>query len=235
MRSLEHIRRELAGHGGLWLTLVLAFVLMFHLAQAALLVARFGEWPNYVTVHDWPHNVVTIIRSTPSMTDTARIILDEWLIEVGYMNYDYGHGIAEWSFVILPAKLAFVVLLAAVVSANIVLLRSARFLCSAPALVASGTATLAGAVVAGGTAVTMTWVVCCAAPTWVVGLSIMGLSVPTAFALQPFGTWLAVTALGILTATAVLLMRRLNRQSDWANVPSSAALLIGEWSCRPAP
>src|ERR1700730_4929684 len=92
----------------LWLLLVAGFVLIFHAVQLALLVVRFGHLPNYVTVFDWPHNIATIIRSTQSAQDMVSIILDEWILEFGYMNHDFGHGISERSLVILPAKLLFV-------------------------------------------------------------------------------------------------------------------------------
>ena len=46
------------------------------------------------------------------VADMILIILDEWFIEIGSMNYSFGHGIAEWSFVLLPSKLVIVLALA---------------------------------------------------------------------------------------------------------------------------
>ena len=37
---------------------------------------------------------------------------------------------------------------------------------------------------------TMSWVVCCSTPSWVVGLAMMGLGVSTSLALEPYGFWL---------------------------------------------
>ena len=50
------------------------------------------------------------------------IILNEWLLEIGYMNYDYGHGVAEWSLSIIPHKLAIMSLAGALIGLNVTLL-----------------------------------------------------------------------------------------------------------------
>ena len=34
--------------------------------------------------------------------------LDEWLLEIGFMNYAYGRGVSEWSLLIIPHKVAIV-------------------------------------------------------------------------------------------------------------------------------
>ena len=39
------------------------------MVQLALLIVRFGKFPNYLTVHDWPANVWRIIRSNPAIAD----------------------------------------------------------------------------------------------------------------------------------------------------------------------
>jgi hypothetical protein len=48
------------------------------------------------------------------------------------------------------------------------------------------------------TSITMSWVVCCATPTWVVGLAIMGLGVSTSLWLEPLGTWLSYAGFAAL-------------------------------------
>ena len=83
----------------------LGFVLAYHALLAAILVVRFGHLPNYATLYDWPANIARILRSTPSVRDALPIALDEWLLELGYMDPAYGHGIAVWSLAVLPAKL----------------------------------------------------------------------------------------------------------------------------------
>ena len=83
----------------------LGFILAYHATLAAVLVIRFGHLPNYATLYDWPANIARILRSTPSVRDALPIALDEWLLELGYIDPAYGHGIAVWSLAVLPAKL----------------------------------------------------------------------------------------------------------------------------------
>ena len=91
-----------------------AGLLLWGLAMAALyqvfllgaLIVRFGDLPNYVVFYDWIGNVARIIRQTPAISDMGPIIANEWLIEIGFMNYDYGNGISEWALSVVPAKFA---------------------------------------------------------------------------------------------------------------------------------
>jgi hypothetical protein len=197
------LRREVAANRGAWLGTVLAGVVGFQMFQLVLLILRFGNFPNYLTVHDWPANVLRIIRSTPSVADMIPIILDEWFIEIGSMNYSFGHGIAEWSFVLLPSKLVIVLALAILFATDIVLLRAARNACSLSTRVGTVTAAAGGTLLAGVAMTTITWVVCCAAPTWVVGLAVMGLSTTAALTIQPIGGWLVLAGLAALAAPAI--------------------------------
>jgi hypothetical protein len=193
--------------------------------------------PNYVTVFDWPHNIATIIRSTQSAQDMVSIILDEWILEFGYMNHDFGHGISEWSLVILPAKLLFVLVWAALLATDVVLICRAYRSCDAAALAGGIAATTAGALIAGVTSVTMTWVVCCATPSWVVGLTVLGGGVSTALAMQPIGAWLAFSALAALLSVTLGLAVRLGRHPadpDRLRRIAAVARTIGEQSCPPA-
>jgi hypothetical protein len=141
------------------------------------------------------------------------IILDEWLIEIGSMNYSFGRGIAEWSFVILPAKLIAVVALAALFATDIVLLRAVRKSCSLTTRAGMAAAASGGALLAGAATTTITWVVCCAAPTWVVGLAVMGLSTTTALALQPMGNWVVLAGFAALAAPAFVLAGMLSHRA----------------------
>jgi hypothetical protein len=197
------LRREIAAHRGPWLAIMLAFTVAFQMVQLALLIVRFGKFPNYLTVHDWPANVWRIIRSTPAIADMIPIILDEWLIEIGSMNYAFGHGIAEWSFVLLPAKLFVVLALAILFATDLILLRAVRKTCNLSTRLGTVTAAGAGTLLAGAASMTITWVVCCAAPTWVVGLAILGLSTTAALALQPIGGWLVLAGVAALGAPAI--------------------------------
>ena len=212
--------REIVANRRSWLAIVLGVFVGFQLVQLAGLILRFETVPNYVTFHDWPANVARIIRSTPAVSDMIPIILDEWLVEIGSMNYSFGRGIAEWSFVLMPGKAVVVFGIAVLVATNLVLLRAAWKTCGVSARLGSSVATGAGALVAGAAATTITWVVCCAAPTWVVGLSVMGVGVTTALALQPLGGWLSLLGLSALVASAILLLRQLSgHRSRDASIP----------------
>lgn len=46
-----------------------------------------------------------IIQSTPSWADILPIVTEEWLIEIGFMNYHYGTGISEWSLNVIPSRM----------------------------------------------------------------------------------------------------------------------------------
>jgi hypothetical protein len=88
-------------------------------------------------------------------------------------------------------------------------LRAARNACSLSTQVGAAAATATGALIAGATLTTITWVVCCAAPTWVVGLAVMGVAVTTALALQPIGGWLTLLGIAALLGMAIVLARHL--------------------------
>jgi hypothetical protein len=207
MPAAACLRRELAAHRGAWLAITFGVCVGLYLLQLGGLILRFGTLPNYVTWHDWPANVARIIRSTPAVTDMIPIILDEWLIEIGSMNYSFGRGIAEWSLVLMPAKLAMSFAIGALLATNVLLLRAARRACRLTAQFGTATAAAAGTLVAAAASTSITWVVCCAAPSWVVGLAVMGLSTSTALVLQPFGGWLMGLGLVALAAPIIPLAR----------------------------
>jgi len=210
MSALVILQREVRGSARLWLLVAIGFFVGFQLLQLALLIGRFQVFPNYLIVHDWFANIARIVRMTPSVGDMIPIMLDEWLVEVGSINYSFGRGVAEWSFVLIPGKAVIVLGIAALVATNFVLLRAAWRTCGIFARLGSSAATGAGAIVAGAAATTITWVVCCAAPTWVVGFAVLGVGVTTALALQPFGGWLLLLGLSTLVMSAILLLRQLS-------------------------
>ena len=94
---------------------------MFYLLLLGVLVVEYGHLPNYLTPYDWIANVLRIIHHTRSVADMVPIILNEWLLEIGYMNYHYGHGVAEWSLSIIPHKLAIMSLAGALIGLNVVI------------------------------------------------------------------------------------------------------------------
>jgi hypothetical protein len=212
MSALSVILATIAARKGLWLLVTAGFVVLYYAVLVLSVVIQFGELPNYMTLHDYVHNVLVIVRSTPSIRDMVPIIFDEWLLEIGYMNRDYGHGIAEWSIQIIPPKLLVVLAVGALVATNAVLLRgpsSCTFGMRYSGLAATGI----GATLVGFTSITMMWVVCCAAPSWAVALAILGVGVSTAFGLQPFGTSITLAGFVLLLGATYLLARTKSKAS----------------------
>jgi hypothetical protein len=86
-------------------------------------------------------------------------------------------------------KVLGVILLGAGVSANFLFLRATNRVCSLRAARSSGVAAGLGTTFVSLASITMSWVVCCSTPTWVVGLAMMGLGVSTSLWLEPVGIW----------------------------------------------
>lgn len=196
MTRFGFIKQCLVQNLFLWLGLGLAFALCYYLVLMAALMIRFENFPNYLNAFDWSFNMKRIWLSTPSLLDTLSIMRDEWLFEVGFMNYDYGTGISEWSLFIAPVKVLGVILLGAAISANFLFLRASNRVCSLRAARSSSVAAGLGTTFVSLASITMSWVVCCSTPTWVVGLAMMGLGVSTSLWLEPVGIW--VNMLGYL-------------------------------------
>ena len=226
MSAIADLRRAVGACLGLWLALAIGLFAAFQAMQLALLIVRFGEFPNYLTTYDWPANVARIVRMTPSIGDMIAISLDEWLVEIGSMNFAYGHGVAEWSFVIVPAKAVVALAIALLLATDIVLLRAVRATCPLPVRLGASGVAAGAAVMAGIATMTITWVVCCAAPTWVVGLAVLGLSTATAFALLPIGGWLALTGILLLACIAIALATMLSG-AQHEQVAAIPARLVG--------
>lgn len=209
MSVASTIKDAVGRRKGLWLFITLGFVVAYYAGLVLVVVVRFGELPNYATLHDYAHNVLVIVRSTPSVRDMVPIIFDEWLLEIGYMNRDYGHGISEWSIQIIPPKFLIVLVLGALVATNLVLLRRFPQSCAGVARNCGLAATGLGAALIGFTSITMMWVVCCAAPSWAVALAMLGVGVSTAFGLQPFGSSITLVGFAVLLCATYLLARRI--------------------------
>ena len=213
MAMLSTITNAIAARKLLWLTITLGFVVIYYFGLVLSVVIRFGDLPNYATVHDYIRNVAVIVRSTPSIADMLPIIFDEWLLEVGYMNRNYGRGVSEWSVQIIPAKLAVVLAIGALVATNILLLKQLPRACARATPYSGLAATGLGAALVGFTSVTLTWVVCCAAPSWAVGLAMLGVSVATAFGVQPYGPVITLAGFLALFGATYLLARDAPRTS----------------------
>lgn len=223
-RAVFVIGRAVAGRWKLSIAVMVGFVVLYEAALMVALVVHFENFPNYVTFYNYPANVYQILVNTPSLEDAVSIIKDEWLIEIGYMNYDYGKGISEWSLTVLPSKLAVLLALGALVAANVALLLPDRTgVCAiesrGPALAAVG----GGASLVGMASATMSWVVCCATPSWVVGLTMLGMSSTLALWLEPFGTYITLAGFALLIATLLLLAREDKGGADSVHAARSRA------------
>lgn len=196
-----------------WRAIIFAFAvgfpILFYLLLLGVLVVKYGHLPNYVTRHDWIHNVLGIIRGTPSVRDMVPIILNEWLLEIGYMDYQYGHGVADWSLSIIPHKLAIMSLAGALIGLNVALLaerqasRSLSQECTRACR--SGVFTCLGALCTGMTSATVFSVACCAAPSWAGSLTILGMETSLAFALEPYGSFTSLIGIVMLSISALWL------------------------------
>lgn len=190
----------------------LMFALLMQVLMMVALMVRFQALPNYVVWYDWIGNVVHIVRSTPSWRDMLPIINQEWLIEIGYMNYDYGMGISEWSLNVVPVRMMILFVLGALVALCVSLLRADN--CDAATGTTLRASTGLGAVLVAVTNATMSWVVCCAAPSWVVGLAMLGIGVSTSLALESMGPALNIAGFGLLACCVVYLAWRKGRKVD---------------------
>jgi hypothetical protein len=205
----------------LWAAIATGFVVVYNVMLLAALIVRFGDLPNYATVYDYPGNVLRIVASTPSALDAVEIVRDEWLLEIGFMNYSFGNGISEWSLTILPAKLVLLLAVGALLATTIVLALPARDgACAAASGRKAIGAASGGAALVGFSSATLSWVVCCAAPTWVVSLAMLGMSASLALWLRPFGDVITVSGFALLATAVVVLARR--RSGFDAAAPRSA-------------
>lgn len=201
--------RAIAERRRMWLSVLIGFMVVYQLTLMAALIVRFENVPNYVTFYNYPANVYEILVSTPALSDALPIIAEEWLVEIGYMNYDYGNGVSEWSLTLWPSKLVVLSIVGALLATCLVLLLPGKdgacpIASKQRAMVGAGS----GAALVGLSSATMSWVVCCATPTWVVSLAMLGMSASLALWLEPLGDFITAGGFILLIATAVFLARR---------------------------
>ena len=188
-----------------WLSLMgwgLIFAVGCQVLQLVLLMIRFGDAPNYAITYDWLANASWIISSTPSIKDVFPILFEEWWIEIGFMNYDFGNGISEWSLNVIPSRLLMLALMGALLKLLHVLLTQTS--CTLKQNLAVFTGAGLGTLLMSMTSAAMSWVVCCATPSWVVGLAMLGLSVSASLALEGLGPLLFYVGIGFLLSAVVL-------------------------------
>ena len=191
----------------LWIGVAAGFIAGYHALLLGMMVARFGHWPNFVKSYDVFDAIRLIIAGTPSWSDALVILLAEPLLDVGYLSPQW--RIVEWSLMILPQQFAQVMLLGLLVATFAVLLFvPQRVQCPAAAR-GWWVAATAGVGLSGMASVTLFWVVCCATPTWVVALAMLGMSVSLATALEPAGLALTASGFGLLSGAIAARLRQL--------------------------
>lgn len=176
-------------------------VLAYYGLLLAGAMARFEALPDYVRLYPWAANIRGILAGTPSWRDALVIALDEPLFEIGRTLPDY--GISEWNLTIVPDKLAIIAAAALLLAVHWHLARRA---CRLGAAALSGAGSVASALASA----TLGWTVCCATPSWVVILAMLGLWAPTAMAVEPYGLPITIAGL-ILLGAGVALQVRANR------------------------
>ncbi|MBV8577575.1 MAG: hypothetical protein JOZ58_21370, partial [Acetobacteraceae bacterium] len=185
--------------------IALGCVLAYYAGTLALLTIRFGQTPNDLTLYAWPANLQRIVAATPSWRDILLIAEDERLLDIGYIDPSFGHGVTIWSLTVLPTKVVVIALAGALLGVNVTLRRNAPH--SRPRRWLTGLGGGAGAALAGIASASVTWVVCCGTPSWAVTLSILGVDIATALSLQPFGGWLATCGVAMLLLSTAALGR----------------------------
>lgn len=190
---------------GLWLLLMVGFIVLYYGGLLLITMIRFHEIPNYVEVYNIAHVYQQIFEGTPSLKDALSILVDEAWIETGYKNPDY-YGIATWSYMLIPPKMLMLIVMAALVATFIVLsVYSRKNAC--PIKNRRGLYAVAGigSGFVGMTSATLTWVVCCATPSWIVGLAMLGMSSSLALWLEPFGK--IINVLGLVSVVWIILLQ----------------------------
>jgi hypothetical protein len=138
------------------------FMLLYYMMLISAPMIKFQQWPNYITTYDWLENTGRIIASTPSWSDRLVIINDEWLFEIGYMNYDFGIGISQWSLFVAPAKVLEIMIFGALLGVLFLIIRSiGEASCSRRNLWAAKASGGVGAGLVALTSISLSWVVCC--------------------------------------------------------------------------
>ncbi|MFE8071825.1 hypothetical protein QQM79_12275 [Marinobacteraceae bacterium S3BR75-40.1] len=182
------------------------FLLGYHALLALLVTLRFEGLPNYFMHYDVTQNLALIMDGTESWRDRLKLFYQEPWLEFGYRNPDY-YGIAEWSYIIMPSRLLLVTLTALALGLSTALWLDVRNQTGRRCLAVSS----GGAIMLGLGSASLTWVVCCATPSWIVVLSMLGLGTQIALSLQPWGTALIVAGLVLQFFVVVYLARQVRQ------------------------
>jgi len=194
-------------HWRRWLAISAGFVVLYYAGLLLFTVLRFREVPNYVELYDVLGSYRQILRGTPALSDAWPILLDEAWLETGFKDPHY-YGVATWSYVLIPPKMLIVLLAGALLATVLVLAARSRD-AACPGARAPYAAAALGSAFIGLTGATLTWVVCCATPSWVVALTMLGMSTSLALWLDPLGGTLTASGLLLLAGAIARQLRRL--------------------------
>lgn len=208
MTAGTRLLRHVAGlYWRRWLAIALGFLLLYQVGLLLATMARFRQFPNYVQLYDVIGSYRLIIHGTPAWSDVWPIVVDEPWLELGFKDPRY-YGVATWSYLLIPPKMLVVFVAGGLLAAVLMLARAHPAPCRlspsrafAVAAVGSGFVGLSSA--------TLTWVVCCATPSWTVALTMLGMSASVALRLNPFGTVLSIVGLLLLAGVVAGQLRQL--------------------------
>lgn len=199
--------RAVAAHWKLVAGVCLGFTVGYYALLLVFTMLRFGEIPNYVEFYDVFHVYHLIWQGTPSVIDMLPIIKDEAWFETGYKNPNY-YGVATWSYMLIPPKMLLVALFGLLLGIFLALLFYARRRgCAMKNQKTFFTGAGLGSAMIALTSTTLTWVVCCATPSWVVALTMLGMSASLSLLLEPLGTVMSVAGVGVML---LIIWRQLN-------------------------
>jgi len=208
-QSLRILGSAIKQHYLVWISTLLGVVILYYAFLMIFTMLRFGEVPNYFEIYDILGVYKNIFIGTPALSDAVPIMLDEAWLETGFKDPEY-YGIATWSFMLVPSKLLLITFLGVLVASSVVLVlfsrsRSCKLNLNRKNLALAGV----GGGLVGLTSVTLSWVVCCATPSWIVALTMLGMSSTFALVIEPIGSVMSVLGIGILLWTIMLQTRRI--------------------------
>ena len=198
------IRSSIARYRVRWFAIALGFAAIYYTGLLLFTMARFWEIPNYVEFYNVFQTYKQILDGTPAWSDAWPILMDEPWFEAGYKNPHY-YGIATWSYMLIPPKMFLVFLTGALLATVVVLATASKVNACATSPVRTYTVAGTGTALVALTSATLTWVVCCAAPSWVVALAMLGMSVSLALWLEPLGHILM--PLGLLLVLGIIVQQ----------------------------
>jgi len=206
---LSLIGKAISQHKRAFLLISLGFTVIYYISLLALTMLRFGEIPNYVVFHDVFHVYGLIFEGTPALLDIIPIIMGEPWFETGYKNPNY-YGVATWSYMLIPPKMLLVILMGGLLGIFASLVMYSR---SVSCQIKSEKKLFAVAGISSTfislTSATLTWVVCCATPSWVVALAMLGMSASLALWLEPIGDLLTFSGLFLMVWIILYQLKKL--------------------------